>query len=192
MTDPSCLLATRQLAYLLRALSGAFGSLARLSVGVLVASPLAFSVVAGASQIVSYAIVQDDGSLRVQGKTIRLSGVYMPPTERGCRSDFRPPLCGNRSVRALKIKIRGFVRCDPQSELSDGSLSAVCYVDGDSITDPPIDLGAWLIEQGLAVAGPGAPFGPAPGFTVCGGDINHRLFSLDVVQPLGSRGSKGG
>jgi endonuclease YncB( thermonuclease family) len=158
MTDPSCLLATRQLAYLVRALSGAFGSLARLSVGVLVASTLAFSVVAGASEIVSYAIVQDDGSLRVQGKTIRLSGVYIPRTESGCRSDFRPPLCGNRSVRALKIKIRGFVRCDPQAELSDGSLSAVCYVDGDSVTEPPIDLGAWLIEQGLAVAGPEAPF----------------------------------
>jgi endonuclease YncB( thermonuclease family) len=111
-----------------------------------------------ASEIVSYAIVQDDGSLRVQGRTIRLFGVYLPPTERGCRSDFRPPLCGNRSVRALKIKLRGFVRCDPQAALSDGSLSAVCYVDGDSITDPPVDLGAWLIEQGLAVAGPGAPF----------------------------------
>jgi endonuclease YncB( thermonuclease family) len=158
MTDPSRLLAARQLAYLLRVLPDAFGRLARLSVGVLVASPLAFGVVVGASEIVSYAIVQDDGSLRVQGKTIRLSGVYMPRTEGGCRSDFRPPLCGNRSVRALKIKIRGFVRCDPQAELSDGSLSAVCYVDGDSITEPPIDLGAWLIEQGLAVAGPEAPF----------------------------------
>jgi endonuclease YncB( thermonuclease family) len=114
--------------------------------------------VAGASDIESYAIVQDDGSLRIQGKTIRLFGVYLPPTDRGCRSDFRPPLCGNRSVRALKTRIRGFVRCDPQTVLSDGSVSAVCYVDGDSTTDPPIDLGAWLIEQGLAVAGPGAPF----------------------------------
>ena len=81
-----------------------------------------------------------------------------PLTERGCRSDFRPPLCGSRAVRALEVKIRGFVRCDPQAKLSDGSLSAVCYVDGNSTTDPPVDLGAWLIEQGLAVAGPGAPF----------------------------------
>ena len=95
-----------------------------------------------AAEIHSYAIVQDDGSLRVQGKTIRLFGVYMPPTERGCRTDFRPPLCGNRSVRALKLKIRGFVRCDPQTALSDGSLSAVCYVDGHSTTDPQVDLGA--------------------------------------------------
>lgn len=132
--------------------------LVRLSLGLLAAATLAVSGAAAASEIVSYAIVQDDGSLRVQGKTIRLFGVYMPPTERGCRADFRPPLCGNRSVRALKIKIRGFVRCDPQAQLSDGSISAVCYVDGDSTVDPPVDLGAWLIGQGLAVAGPGAPF----------------------------------
>lgn len=137
---------------------GILGSLVRLSLVLLAVASLASSGVAHAADIVSYAIVQDDGSLRVQGKTIRLFGVYMPPTARGCRSDFRPLLCGNRSVRALKTKIRGFVRCDPQTELPDGSLGAVCYVDGNSITEPPVDLGAWLIEQGLAVAGPGAPF----------------------------------
>jgi endonuclease YncB( thermonuclease family) len=61
-------------------------------------------------------------------------------------------------VRALNVKIRGLVRCAPQAQLAEGSLSAVCYVDGSSSTNPPVDLGAWLIEQGLAVAGPGAPF----------------------------------
>jgi endonuclease YncB( thermonuclease family) len=158
MTDQSWLLAMRRVARLLRAISGAVGTMAMLSLGALLMSTLAFNLVAGASEIVSYAIVQDDGSMRVQGKTIRLFGVYMPSTARGCRTDFSPPLCGNRAVRALKAQIRGFVRCHPQAELSDGSLSAVCYVDGDSIVDPPVDLGAWLIEQGLAVAGPGAPF----------------------------------
>jgi endonuclease YncB( thermonuclease family) len=131
---------------------------AGLWLGIFVAGTLAFSVIAVAAEIVSYAIVQDDGSLRVRGKTIRLFGVYLPPTERNCRSDFSPPLCGNRAVRALKVRLRGFVRCLPQGTLSDGSLSAVCYVDGASSTEPPIDLGAWLLEQGLAVAGPGAPF----------------------------------
>jgi endonuclease YncB( thermonuclease family) len=158
MTNRSCLAAKRQAAPALRALPRTVGTMAAFSVGVLVAGTLAFSVVARPSDIVSYAIVQDDGSLRVQGKTIRLFGVFMPPTARGCRSEFRPPLCGDRSVRALKLKIRGFVRCTPQAELLDGSLSATCYVDGNSVTDPPVDLSAWLIEQGLAVAGPGAPF----------------------------------
>ena len=132
--------------------------LAACLLGIVIAGTPSDSGVAVASEIVSYAIVQDDGSLRVRGRTIRLFGIYMPSTGRGCRSDFSPPLCGNRSVRALKTKIRGFVSCDPQAALSDRSLSAVCYVDGNSIVDPPIDLGAWLIEQGLAVAAPGAPF----------------------------------
>jgi endonuclease YncB( thermonuclease family) len=158
LTDRTRVAGKGEAAHMLHARFRTVGTLARLCLGVVLAGILGFSVVAGASEIVSYAIVQDDGSLRVQGKTIRLFGVYMPPTERGCRSDFRPPLCGNRSVRALKLKIRGFVRCDPQAELSDGSLSAVCYVDGDSSTDLPVDLGAWLIEQGFGVAGPGAPF----------------------------------
>ena len=147
----------RQAAHVPRALLRTAAFLAALALGVVTAGTLV-SRAAAASEIVSYAIVQDDGSLRVQGKTIRLFGTYVPSTARGCRTDFRPPLCGNRSARALKAKIRGFVRCYPQAALSDGSLSAVCYVDGSSIVEPPVDLGAWLIAQGLAVAGPGAPF----------------------------------
>ena len=158
MADQWRSMAERQVAHVQGALLRSVAILAGLSLGFLVAGTLAFSVVAVAAEIVSYAIVQDDGSLRVRGKTIRLFGVYMPRTERNCRSDFSPPLCGNRPVRALKTRIRGFVRCLPQGKFSDGSLSAVCYVDGDLSTEPPIDLGGWLIEQGLAVAGPGAPF----------------------------------
>ena len=158
MRNRSCRRAKQRAVRLLRVLGGAVRTMAKLLLGAVLAGALTFGAGAGASEIVSYAIVQDDGSLRVRGKTIRLFGVYLPASARGCRTDFRPPLCGNRLARALKAKIRGFVRCAPQAELSDGSLSAVCYVDGDSIVDPPVDLGAWLIEQGLAVAGPGAPF----------------------------------
>jgi endonuclease YncB( thermonuclease family) len=158
MTDRARLISAGRAGHAQRAAPRTVTFLAACLLGIVVAGSSSISGVASASEIVSYAIVQDDGSLRVQGKTIRLFGVYMPSTARGCRSDFSPPLCGNRSVRALKTKIRGFVRCAPQAALSDGSLSAVCYVDGNSIVDPPIDLGAWLIEQGLAVAGPGAPF----------------------------------
>jgi hypothetical protein len=61
-------------------------------------------------------------------------------------------------VRALQVKIQGFVECLPQQRYADGSVGAICYVNEGSILDPPVDLGAWLIEQGLAVAGPGAPF----------------------------------
>jgi endonuclease YncB( thermonuclease family) len=158
MIDRGRLISAGRAAHAQRAGPRTVAFLAAGLLGIVIAGTPGISGVATASEIVSYAIVQDDGSLRVRGKTIRLFGVYMPSTARGCRSDFSPPLCGNRSVRALKTKIRGFVHCAPQAALSDGSLSAVCYVDGDSSVDPPIDLGAWLIEQGLAVAGPGAPF----------------------------------
>lgn len=99
-----------------------------------------------ATPIKSFAIVQDDGSLKVKGRSIRLFGVHIPRTAE------------DAAVRALNRSIRGFVTCHPQGQFSDRSLSAVCYVEHGSIIDPPLDLGALLIEHGLAVAGPDAPF----------------------------------
>ena len=127
-------------------------------IGLVLALLLAPSAPA-AAEIVSYAIVQADASLKVQGKIIRLFGVYIPPTERGCLTIIRPIRCGSRAVQALELKIDGFVRCQPQVRYTDGSLGAFCYVRGDgSILEPSVDLGAWLIAQGWAVALPDAPF----------------------------------
>jgi len=56
----------------------------------------AFAAAAADGVIRSYAIVQDDATLRVQGKDIRLFGVYVPRTERGCTTILRPPRCGSR------------------------------------------------------------------------------------------------
>jgi endonuclease YncB( thermonuclease family) len=125
----------------------------------LVSGPSGRAVAASDGTIRSYALVQDDATLRVQGKTIRLFGLYIPPTGRGCVTVLRPSRCGSRAVRALELKIRGFVECLPQQRYTDGSIGAICYVQEGSILDPPVDLGAWLIEQGFAVAGPDAPFG---------------------------------
>lgn len=126
-------------------------------IGLALASLLALSVPAVAD-IVSYAIVQPDASLKVQGKTIRLFGIHIPRTERGCLTIIRPIRCGSRAVQALELKVEGFVRCQPQVRY-DGSLGAFCSVRGEgSILAPPVDLGAWLIEQGWAVALPDAPF----------------------------------
>jgi endonuclease YncB( thermonuclease family) len=151
MPEPRPIASPKRLARLRRSMRG--GALLGAALGLLLlGSP------ADGAEIRSYAIVQDDGSLRVQGKTIRLFGIYLPSTERNCRSDFRPPVCGDRAARALEVLIRGFVRCLPQSKLEDGSISAVCYADASSITQPPIDLGARLIQEGLALARPEAPF----------------------------------
>ena len=111
-----------------------------------------------AADIVSYALVQDDATLRVQGKTIRLYGVYVADSRPFCDTTFQPARCKTRAAVALASRIEGFVRCDPQVRYRDGSIGAFCSVDGGSVTAAPIDLGGYLIREGWAVALPEAPF----------------------------------
>ena len=59
---------------------------------------------------------------------------------------------------ALASRIQGFVRCAPQVRYDDRSIGAFCSVRGTGTPSRRIDLGAWLIEQGWAVALPQAPF----------------------------------
>jgi endonuclease YncB( thermonuclease family) len=130
---------------------------ANLSVLALVAG-LAMALLPGrasfaAGEIVSYALVQQDASLKVAGKRIRLYGIYIPPTNRVCQRHFRPALCGSRAVVALDSKIKGFVSCRPVLRYRDRSIDAICRtrLQGE-------DLGGWLLSQGWALALPGAPF----------------------------------
>lgn len=105
----------------------------------------------------SYAIVQDDGSLLIKRKRVHLYGIYLADSTRQCRANIRPVRCASRSVLALDFKVRGFVHCYPQTENEDGSLNAVCYVDRSKFKEG-VDLGAYLIELGWALALPHAPF----------------------------------
>jgi endonuclease YncB( thermonuclease family) len=111
-----------------------------------------------AAELRSYAIVQDDGSLKVSGRIVRLHGVHIPQSDQFCATRVRPVECKSRAALALDQRIQSFVRCTETSAYSDGSVGAVCTVDGDGVTSPRIDLGAWLIDQGWALAAPGAPF----------------------------------
>ena len=82
----------------------------------------------------------------------------MPQTEHGAErlpssSVLRP--CGAGAERS---RFAGWFAANRKRSSRTTALSAVCDVDGNSTADAPLDLGAWLIEQGLAVAGPGAPF----------------------------------
>lgn len=105
-----------------------------------------------AEEISSYAIVKNDGSIKVSGYTIWLYGIYIPETNRICRSFIRPVKCMPRAVLQLDFKIGShFVHCDPITENEDDSLNAVCTVKDE-------DLGAWMIKHGWAVALPDAPF----------------------------------
>jgi endonuclease YncB( thermonuclease family) len=110
-----------------------------------------------AYEISSSARVNEDGSLRIRGKTIRLYGIHIPQTNHTCTSYRRPPVCNSRAALALDFKIDGFVRCNILGETGDGDLIGQCRV-GSSKFDEGEDLSAYLLEKGWAVALPDAPF----------------------------------
>lgn len=114
--------------------------------GVLAAMP------AGAADLHSYAFVNDDGSLRIRGKTVHLFGIHVPPTSRDCRTYIRPVQCRPRAVLALDFKIGSdFVRCDHVRRNADGSYVSICEANGE-------DLSFYLLSRGWALALPDAPF----------------------------------
>jgi endonuclease YncB( thermonuclease family) len=122
---------------------------------ILLASLLA-ACPAFAETISSYAFINDDGTLRINRKTIHLYGIHIPKTSTNCRTSTQPPECGQRAALALKFKIKSFVRCEIVSENSDGSLIGQCRVNY-SHFDEGEDLSAYLLERGWALALPDAP-----------------------------------
>jgi endonuclease YncB( thermonuclease family) len=105
----------------------------------------------------SYARVHDDGTLQVGQYLVRLNGIYLPETERTCRTWISPVRCADRAVLALDFRISGFVHCFPLARLRDGTLDATCYV-GRTAFDEGEDLSAYLLRKGWALALPDAPF----------------------------------
>ena len=114
---------------------------------------LLFCARPSAAEFSSYAVLQDDASLVIQNKVVRLFGIYIPDPRQFCDTQLRPAFCGNRAATALNFKIQGFVTCQEMGTYDDGSISAVCWT-----RRSKTDLGAYLIRQGLALAGPDAPF----------------------------------
>ena len=112
---------------------------------------------AAADTIVGHAIVRDDGTLLIKNRVVALFGIYLAPTERHCREWIRPVRCADRGVLALDFKVRGFVTCLPRAEDDARTIYATCYL-GRTGLDPGEDLGAYLIQQGWALARPNAPF----------------------------------
>ncbi len=114
---------------------------------------LLLAISSATADIGARAIVQNDGTLKVNGKTVRLYGIYIPTFGYTCRTNIRPPRCASRAVLQLAFKVHGFVYCDEVQRFADRSVSAVCRVG-----QRREDLAAWMLRQGWAVALPGAPF----------------------------------
>lgn len=103
-------------------------------------------------EISSFAFVHEDASMTVGGQLLRLYGIYVPPTDRTCNTFIRPVPCGTRASLALEFKTSGdFVRCQPRTRNTDGSINASCRSGND-------DLSEWMLQRGWAVALPDAPF----------------------------------
>jgi endonuclease YncB( thermonuclease family) len=103
------------------------------------------------ANIKTYAFVNDDGTLTMRGKVIRLYGIHIPQTSRTCKTWLRPPQCGSRALHALEFKLSsGWPDCELRETNEDRSITALCHVKG-------TDLSAYLLERGWAVALPDAP-----------------------------------
>ncbi|MDH3281506.1 MAG: nuclease-like protein, partial [Gammaproteobacteria bacterium] len=103
------------------------------------------------SALKGYAFIEDDGTLRVRGKTVQLYGIHIPHTARTCRRTERPAKCASRAALALDFKVgTNFVECTAHTPRGSRSLTATCHVDGE-------DLSAYLLALGWAVALPDAP-----------------------------------
>ena len=104
-----------------------------------------------AKKLSSYAFINDDGTLRIKGRTVHLFGIFIPPTNKICRTYIIPIRCGSRASLDLEFKIDGhFVHCQVMHKNPDRSLVAVCEANG-------VDLAAYLLGRGWAVALPEAP-----------------------------------
>ncbi len=114
------------------------------------------SASAWAREISSSARVNEDATLRIDGKTIHLYGIHVPDSGRQCTGNRRPFVCGSRASLALDFKIQGFVRCEITERREDRSLVGQCRVNARG-SDSGEDLSAYLLDRGWAVALPDAP-----------------------------------
>jgi len=133
------------------------GVLAALVAAVMLA-PIAMATAVAAAELVGPARVEVDASLTIHSRTVRLAGIYVPPTSRFCRTFVSPTRCSSRAALALDFHIGSrMVRCDLLGRSADGGLVGVCWLSGRSAYQTE-DLAEWLISRGWALAGPDAPF----------------------------------
>lgn len=99
-----------------------------------------------ASDLTGRASVIDGDTIEIRGQRIRLYGIDAPESGQLCKdAGGKPYRCGQVAALALDEKIGSTtVRCEQRDVDRYGRAVAICRV-GD------VDLGAWMINQGLAV-----------------------------------------
>src|SRR3569832_432045 len=109
----------------------------------------AFCSTASADNLIGQASVVDGDTLEIHGTRIRLWGIDAPESSQLCRGeDSLPYRCGAEAANALDTFIaRRPMNCSPINLDRYGRTVATCAVGG-------IDLGEWLVGNGLALDWP--------------------------------------
>jgi endonuclease YncB( thermonuclease family) len=98
--------------------------------------------------IAGYPRVVDGDTIDISGTRIRLHGIDAPEATQTCTIGGQRYQCGARSTMALADFIRGhMVRCIPVGLDQYRRTIARCHTE-----EGNIDINAWLVRQGLAVA----------------------------------------
>lgn len=109
---------------------------------------LVWPVSLSAQTITGIPRIIDGDTLEVQGQRIRLHGVDAPELSQTCTRKGFTYHCGAVTLVRLEALVSGRpVTCAPSGRDRYERVVARCYVG-----DPHIDLGGWLVREGLAVA----------------------------------------
>lgn len=107
---------------------------------------LFLSFQAAGAELSGQATVVDGNTIDIRGTRIRLAGVDAPEGAQICREAGKPWRCGQYAGLALAEFLgRRIVRCRGWEQDGYDRLIAICTLGGQ-------DVGAWLVENGLALA----------------------------------------
>ncbi|MVA98507.1 thermonuclease family protein [Nitratireductor sp. CAU 1489] len=123
-------------------------------------------------------LVTAAGRLEVGGVTVVLAGIDIIEPERRCRGrDGGRWPCGMRARTALRGFLRGrTVACDPAGDGGGAVRRASCRLGAR-------DLGAWLVENGWAMAAGNGPYADAQRRAI---DNKRGIFADEGVDPAPS------
>lgn len=97
-----------------------------------------------ADTISGTATVVDAGTLKIQGKKVRLHGIEAPDDDQVCLRDAKPWKCGEAAATALRHHIDGkTVSCEAVTGKDGSNAGANCSTDGKN-------LNTLLVREGWA------------------------------------------
>jgi endonuclease YncB( thermonuclease family) len=101
-----------------------------------------------AGTILGLARVIDGDTIDISSIRIRLYGIDAPESAQTCVIESQPYRCGESATRALANLVQGHeVQCDPTGMDQYRRAIARCR-----IADSNVNINAWLVREGLAVA----------------------------------------